>query len=306
MPIHVPVMLTEVVKFLEPKQGQIFIDATLGGGSYSQALAKRVSKNGLILSIDFDNKAIANFEKKIVKEGIKNIKTVCGNFANLLSFAKDYGIKENSCSGIVFDLGLSSDQLADKNRGFSFQLDGPLDMAFNKELNYRTIEIINNYPLSELIKIFKEYGGDPHAYRVARAIVSFRRREMIARVKQLVEIIEQAVPIYYLKKRIHPATRIFQALRIETNDELNSLKQALDDSLKLLKPEGKIVVVSFHSGEDRIVKHFFKDRADPYSDLGPVLKIITKKPIIPSQEEIKENPRSRSAKLRVAKKINNF
>ncbi len=313
MSVHKPVMIKEVLDFLNPQAGQTFIDCTLGAGHYSSEIAKLVRKKGKVLAIEWDSQAKERFDRLIKDENKLNIKTVLDNFANLKNIAKREKIDENSCSGIVFDLGLSSDQLADSSRGFSFQTDAPLNMAFSKELEGKTLEIVNNYSLKDLIKIFKDYGEDPHAYRVSRAIVSRRRKERIARVKQLLEIIESSLPIKTLKKKkIHPATLYFQALRIETNDELNNLLSALQSSLNLIKKGGKIVVVSFHSGEDRIVKNFFRDNAKSCkcrpndlicSCLGPRLKILTKKPLIATNEEIQNNPRSRSAKLRAAEKI---
>ncbi len=311
MSVHVPVMLAEVMAYLNPQPGEIFIDASLGGGSYSLALAKAVSQSGQVLSIDWDQSAIIRFRKLIKQQGILNIKTRLGNFAELAIIAKEQGISLNTCAGIVFDLGLSSDQLEDRNRGFSFQREAPLNMAFSEDLANQTIEIINNYSLPNLVEIFKKYGQSLHAYRVARAIVSFRRKERIVRVKQLVKLIEETVPASFLRKKIHPATLFFQALRIATNDELVNLNQALIASIDLLKSQGKIAVVSFHSGEDRLVKNFFRNQSRAClcspSDLvcnclEPKLKILTKKPLIPKTAEVEKNPRARSAKLRLAEK----
>lgn len=308
---HLPVMLKEVLDYLKPELGDIFIDGTLGGGSYSLALAKVVKDSGMILAIDLDEKAIERFEQKIKSTVNLNIKVSLGNFADIDLLAKKQGIKLNSCSGIVLDLGLSSFQLDDKERGFSFQGDGPLNMAFSEDLKQKTIEIVNNYSLSSLVKIFKEYGQTPHANRVARAIVSLRRKERIARVKQLIEIINGAVKSNQFKK-INPATLYFQALRIETNKELSNLKKFLPAAYQLLKKGGRLVIVSFHSGEDRIVKNFFKQESAncqcPKEKLicscqGPKLKVLTKKPIGPSLVEVRNNPRARSAKLRAAIKI---
>ncbi len=307
-------MIREVIDFLDPMPGQLFIDCTLGAGGYSKEIAQRIAGKGKLISIEWDKKAKERFDNYLKKNSKLKIKTVLDNFANLESIAEKEGIEKNTCSGIVFDLGLSSDQLADNERGFSFQGDGPLNMAFSQDLEGKTIEIVNNYSLKDLVKIFKEYGEDPHAFRVSRAIVFYRRKKRIARVKELVEIIESSLAIKNkAKKKIHPATLYFQALRITTNDELNNLKQALNASLELLKIGGKIVVVSFHSGEDRIVKNFFRSKSAKCqclpSDiictcLEPKLRVLTKKPLTATIEEINENPRSRSAKLRVVEKIN--
>ncbi len=307
-------MIKEVIDFLDPKSGQVFIDCTLGAGGYSREIAQRIGTKGKLISIEWDTKAKERFDRSIKKDSKLKIITVLDNFANLASIAEKEGIEKNTCSGIVLDLGLSSDQLADNNRGFSFQGDGPLNMAFSEELEGKTIEIVNNYSLKDLVKIFKEYGEDPHAFRVSRAIVFYRRKKKIARVKQLVEIIESTLAFKNLKKKkIHPATLYFQALRIATNDEFNNLKQALNSSLELLELGGKVVVVSFHSGEDRIVKNFFRSYSAKCQCLPsdiictckePKLKVLTKKPLSATLEEINENPRSRSAKLRVVEKIN--
>jgi 16S rRNA (cytosine1402-N4)-methyltransferase len=314
MSVHKPVMIKEVIDILDPMPGQLFIDCTLGAGFYSQEMAQRIGSKGKLVSIEWDKKAKERFDNLLKKNSKLQIKTVLDNFANLRNIAVKEGIEKNSCSGIVFDLGLSSDQLADNERGFSFQKDAPLNMAFSQDLEGKTLDIVNNYSLKDLVKIFKEYGEDPHAHRVSRAIVFYRRKKRIARVKQLIEIIENSVPIKNLrKKKIHPATLYFQALRIATNDELNNLKQALNASLDLLKIGGKIVVVSFHSGEDRIVKNFFRSKSAKCqclpsdlicSCLEPKLKVLTKKPLTATLEEIEENPRSRSAKLRAIEKIN--
>lgn len=304
MSVHIPVMLNEVIKYIAVSKNDIVIDCTLGGGSYTKAIAKIVGKNGLVLAIDLDKEAISRFKK----ESSLNVKIIEGNFADLENIALENNITYGTCKAIVFDLGLSSDQLADRKRGFSFQDDGPLDMSFSQDLNKETINIINSYSVDDLTSIFKNYSEDTHAYRVARAIVSFRRKERIVRVKQLVSIISEIVK----KGKIHPATKVFQALRIETNRELDNLKKALPSALKLLKKGGKIAVVSFHSTEDRIVKNFFRDMALNCNCLktdlickckGKQLEVLTKKPIIPSEEEVEDNKRARSAKLRVAKKL---
>lgn len=286
-------MLSEVLEYLKPTKGQKFIDGTLGGAGYTLALAKAVGSGGKILSIDLDQMAIDNAQEKINKLKLENIFLVKDNFKNLGKIVENKFPKDQKFDGLVFDLGLSSAQLDDENRGFSFKSTGPLDMAFGLGNDLSTEEIINNYSLLELTKIFQEYGEERNAYRYARAIVAARKLKRIKTVADLVSIIEELFPARFYHK-IHPATKLFQALRIETNAELVALSEVLPIAVSLLKSNGKIVLVSFHSGEDRIVKRFLKSRAD--------LKILTKRPLIPSDTEILNNPRARSAKFRAAQK----
>ncbi|MFA6513956.1 MAG: 16S rRNA (cytosine(1402)-N(4))-methyltransferase RsmH [Patescibacteria group bacterium] len=291
---HIPVMLSEVMEALNPKTGGVFIDCTLGGAGYTMALAKKVGSKGKILGIDLDKNALKNAKNKIKDSKLENIVLVQGNFKNLKEIiSKSFGAKQKF-DGIVFDLGLSSFQLDDENRGFSFKGERPLDMSFGSKSENDTVQIINNYSLLELTRIFREYGEEKMAYQIAKAIVEARKNKKIEKTSDLVHIIEDKIPLRF-RTKIHPATRIFQALRMETNTELKNLAEVLPQAVELLKKSGKIAVVSFHSGEDRIVKWFFK--GDEH------IKILTKKPLIPCAQESAENPRSRSAKLRIAEKI---
>lgn len=295
---HVPVMLNEVLEYLEPKPGEAFVDCTLGGAGYTLALAKAVGKKGQVLSLDLDALAIDNAQELIKNNSLENICLVQENFKNLLAVVQNNFPKDYKFNGLVLDLGLSSAQLDDSNRGFSFKGERPLDMSFGPASERSTVEIVNEYSLLELTRIFKEYGEEKRAYYIAKGIVAARRERAITSTGELVSIIEKIVPSRF-RSKIHPATRIFQALRIETNDELEALRSVLPDVLKILKPEGHLVVVSFHSGEDRIVKRFLKDSG--------AWKILTKRPITPSETEIQNNPRARSAKLRAAAvKLDNF
>ena len=322
-------MLNEVIDFLSPEKNQNFIDCTLGGAGYTVAIAKLILPKGKILSIDLDQMALKNAESVIKKENLRNIKIVHGNFKDISKILQNnWNNKQNiQINGIVFDLGLSSAQLQDERRGFSFQLDAPLDMAFggthhtshithhvslNNECS--TAEIVNNWGVAEIEKILKDYGEERFAKSIAKGIVDARKEGEIKKTKQLVGIIARAVPGKYRNnKKIHFATRTFQALRIATNDELNSLKKALPQALNILASGGRIAVISYHSLEDRIVKHFFKKESKdclcppefPVCVCGHKagLKIITKKALLPSNEEVKKNPRSRSAKMRVVEKI---
>lgn len=291
---HLPVLLKEIIDFLAPKKGQVFIDCTLDGGGHSEAILEKIGKRGKLLGIDIDPSAIEYSQKRLVHFGDR-IVFARGNFKNLKEIALRYGFRK--VSGILFDLGLSSLQLEDKTRGFSFSFDAPLDMRMGereKDASY----LVNNLSEGELARIFKEYGEERFAQRIARRITEERKKTPILRTFKLVEIIKKAIPPKVRWGRIHPATRVFQALRIATNSELENLHLALPRAIELLAPQGKIVVISFHSGEDRIVKNFFKEKGKEGK-----IKILTKKPIRSSFEEILKNPRSRSAKLRAASKL---
>ncbi len=294
---HVPVMLPEVGKYLHPRPGSFFLDCTLGGAGYTIALAKAVGSTGRVLAIDLDATAIKNATQKLKANNLDNVILVQDNFKNLSTIVSENLPAEQKFDGIVMDLGLSSAQLSDPERGFSFQGERPLDMAFGPLSAKSTEEIVNHYSLPDLTKIFREYGEEKEAYRIAKAIVNYRRTKRLKTTTDLVTIIEAVVPPRFYTK-IHPATRIFQALRMATNGELDNLTTVLPAALELLKPQGRLVVVSFHSGEDRIVKNFFRTAA-----LEEQLIILTKKPLIPTEAETQVNPRARSAKLRAAIKL---
>jgi 16S rRNA (cytosine1402-N4)-methyltransferase len=293
---HVPVMLQEAISFLDPKSGENFIDCTLGGAGYTLLIAKLVGPSGRVLGIDLDDLAIQNARDQIKEQKLNNIVLVQSNFKNLAA-AMALAFPDNrKISGIVFDLGLSSVQLDDEARGFSFKGDRPLDMSFGPENENSSEEIINSYPLLELTRIFREYGEERKAYYIAKKIVEARKKKRIKTTADLVAIVESVIPVRPWIK-IHPATKIFQALRMETNEELPALEEALGQAEKVLSPGGRLVVVSFHSGEDRIVKNFLRDRKNQS------FQILTKKPLIPGLDEADVNHRARSAKLRAALKI---
>jgi 16S rRNA (cytosine1402-N4)-methyltransferase len=308
---HIPVLLNEVMEALNPQAGQTYIDCTLGGASYTKALAQVLGKKGRVIAIDADEMAIKNAESIIKKNNFQNVTLVHNNFRNLADIAEEYDL--NEVDGIVFDLGLSSAQLDDESRGFSFQGDRPLDMAFGVGEVISTQKIINSSPLSELTRIFRELGEYPQAYRLAKEIIVARKHETIKTTKELVDIIIKITPARFLKTKIHPATRVFQALRLATNDESASLKDALVATLDILKVGGRLAVVSFHSGEDRIVKQWLKRESldcicpseAPVCVCGHKarFKPIIRKPLMAGEQELKANPRSRSAKLRVSEKI---
>lgn len=291
---HTSVMLDEILNYLKPKEGNKYIDCTLGGAGYTIALAKVVGARGQVIGIDLDELAIKNAQVLINEQKFQNITLINDNFKNLKTIISENISGDAKFDGIVFDLGLSSAQLDDEARGFSFKGERPLDMSFGSANQKSTEQIVNHYDLLELTRIFREYGEEKHAYRIAKAIVSARKLQRLKTTADLVAVIEESIPFRY-RSKIHPATRVFQALRMETNEELTSLAEVLPDAIKLLKPSGRLVVVSFHSGEDRIVKRFLKGEAG--------IKILTKRPIVPLESEIEGNSRSRSAKLRAAEKI---
>ncbi len=309
-------MLGEVVRSLNLQKGKNYIDCTLGGAGYTLEIAKRIGE-GKVLGIDIDAQAIKNAEEKIKKTKIKNIILANDNFKNLSRIVQENFSQEriSNIGGIVFDLGLSSAQLEDGGRGFSFLVDAPLVMSFSQTVEKkRTAEyILDSYSEKELAEIFEKYGEERFAKRIAREIKKQKKISSIKTTFQLVEIIKKAVPKKFHFSRIHPATKVFQALRIAVNDELTNLLLVLKESLTLLSPGSRLVVVSFHSLEDRIVKNFFRQEAKdcicPPSypacrcQHKARLKILTKKVIKPTEQEIEINSRSRSAKLRIAEKI---
>ncbi|HOZ53264.1 MAG TPA: 16S rRNA (cytosine(1402)-N(4))-methyltransferase RsmH [bacterium] len=295
---HIPVMLKEIIELLNIKKGGQYIDGTLGGGGYTRAISQAIGERGKILSIDLDPLAIDNFSK----DKLENVVVINDNFSNIKEVVlnnKKFLLKDKF-DGIVVDLGLSSAQLEDDERGFSFQHDSNLDMSFGPQIENSTYWIVNNYQPSDLERIIKEYGEESWARKIAEHIVVYRKKKRIETTQELAEIIAGAIPRKFWAKRIHPATKTFQALRIETNQELESLKEFLPQAIELLDKGGRLVIVSFHSLEDRIVKNYFRDLG---RSENPNIKILTPKPLIPGNQEIEENYRSRSAKLRAIEKI---
>ena len=291
--MHKPVLLKEVLDYLNPQPGENFIDCTFGFGGHSLEILKKNKPGGKVLGIEQDKEILEKFTNKN-----KRLDLIDGNFNNLKEIVKnDRFFKLNKINGILFDLGVSSWHFDESGRGFSFQTDEPLIMNCSED-GLSAEEIINQWPKEELIRIFREYGEERFTNHIAEEIYQRRKIEKIKTTKQLVNVIGSAIPGRYRHGRIHFATRVFQALRIAVNDELDNLKRALPQALEVLEKDGRIVVISFHSLEDRIVKNFFRDSSKEDS-----LKILTKKPIIPSEDEVNLNFRSRSAKLRAAIKI---
>ena len=301
---HIPVLTKEVLHYLNFKKGGgVYIDCTLGGGGHSKAILKNIYPDGLLIDIDQDIEAI-EAAKVELKNFLGKVKLVKGNFKNLEDILSD--LKLEAVSGIIFDLGVSSHQLKEKERGFSFREDSHLDMRMDQTQKFDASILINRYTEKELIGIFERYGEERLSKRIARLIVTERQKKPITTTRQLADLVIRALPKTKKRKkwRIHPATRVFQAIRIEVNQELKALEKGLNQAINVLDDKGRICVISYHSLEDRIVKNLFKEvKREGIAQKNYGLKILTKKPIRPSSEEVKKNPKARSAKLRVAEKI---
>lgn len=287
---HTPVMLKEVLDYLEIKPGHWYVDCNLGGGGHTKGI---LDKGGKVLGIDLDPDAIAEATKNFAQS--KNLILVQENFSHLARLAP---LAPLAPSGILFDLGVSTHQLETPERGFSFNIDAPLDMRMDPKSTIVTAaDLVNGLYEKELAELFWNLGEENFSRPIAKRIVEARQKKKIETTNELAQVI-LSVRRRTPADRTHPATRVFQALRIAVNDELNSLKIALPQALEVLAPGGRIAVISFHSLEDRMVKDFFRDEEDKGS-----IEIITKKPVTPSEEEVEKNPRSRSGKLRVAEKL---
>lgn len=287
---HIPVLQGEVIKYINLSNGKTIVDCTLGGGGHAQALLEKSqpqNPNLKIIGIDQDVDALEEARKNLAQ--YDNIEFIHANFSEISK------VITVPVDGFLFDLGVSSHQIDEVSRGFSIREDGPLDMRMDKNQKLTAYDVVNGYSKEELARIFFEYGEERFAKRVSNAIWGMRGAGGIKTTFQLKEIIEKAIPTW--KKR-ESVTRIFQAIRIEVNDELRSLAKALESAVLKLKPQGRIVVISYHSLEDRIVKRFFKAK-----EKDGILKILTKKPVVPGIGEIEANRRAKSAKLRCAEKI---
>lgn len=297
--IHKSVLLQQSVEGLDLKKGDIFVDATLGGGGHSEAVCT-LGLDVTVIGIDADPKAIERSSARLAKMGCKTFFKL-SNFRHIDTVLAELGFAQ--VDKIFFDLGLSSQEIQESGRGFTFQKNEPLLMTFSAEPKPEDLtarEIVNTWDQENIETIIKSYGEERYARRIARMIVEHRAKKPIETTFDLVEIIKMATPSAYHRGRIHPATRTFQALRMTVNDEVRALTDGLEKAFEHLKPNGRIAVISFHSIEDRIVKHYFKKLIDE-----GLAERITKKPIIPTDDEIAENPRSRSAKLRIISKIKN-
>jgi 16S rRNA (cytosine1402-N4)-methyltransferase len=288
--VHVPVMREEVLRGLNLKKNGIYIDATLGLGGHAEGILQD-SGGCTLVGIDRDGEALAAAKERL--QGFENVYLARDKFSHMKGVAAGFGVSQ--VDGILLDLGVSTLQLKDKGRGFSFLKDEPLDMRMNPEQELTAGIIVNTYPEKQLADIIWKYGEERNSRRIARALVRRRCKKPVLTCRELADIIEKTIG---RRGRIHPATRTFQALRIEVNSELDELSMAVENGAQLLKEGGRLCVISYHSLEDRIVKHAYKRLAEE-----GMLRIITKKPLRPEQEEIKINPSSRSAKLRVSERI---
>lgn len=292
MAFHRSVLLDEVLSYLDVQKGQRYVDATLGGGGHSKLI---IDQGGEVLGIDVDPEALA-YSHQELKAGFRGVQ---GNFAHLKEICEQQ--QWTQVDGVLFDLGVSSHQFDTPERGFSFRSDSLLDMRMEPTLGVTARDLINALSEKELTHLFQKYGEERYAHRIAKKIVTSRVLKTIETTRELASLIEQTLgfnPAQRGKRPIHPATRVFQSLRIVVNSELDSLEAALPQALEILHPGGKIVVISFHSLEDRIVKVFMREQAQLRK-----LTILTQKPVEASDAEVAQNPRSRSAKLRAAKKV---
>ena len=306
---HVSVLLNECIDNLNIKPDGVYVDCTMGGAGHSKEIVKRLSSEGLFIGFDQDKNAIATAKERLA-EYRDRVKFVHSNFENIKEELEKIGV--HKIDGVLADLGVSSHQLDEADRGFSYMQDAPLDMRMDVRKDFSAYNVVNEYTEEELAKIIKDYGEDNWAKRIAKFIVEGRAEKPIETTGELVDIIKKAIP---KKARIdgpHPAKRTFQAIRIEVNNELGVITKMIDDACSIMNPGGRICIITFHSLEDRIVKNEFKYLSldcvcppeMPFCQCDKVseVKVITRKPILPSKEEIEMNPRSRSAKLRVAEK----
>ena len=305
---HISVLLNESISSLKLKENSVIVDATLGYGGHSSNILDRISK-GYLFAFDQDSEAIRHSADRLSKIGT-NFTIVKSNFVHMKEELAKLGVSE--VDGILFDLGVSSPQLDDEERGFSFHNDAKLDMRMDREQKLTAYEVVNTYSKEDLAKIFYKYGEDKFSNNIAKKICEYRKNKPIETTLELVEVIKTAVPMKF-KIDKHPARQIFQAIRIEVNKELDVLEPALEQALDLIKVGGRVAVITFHSLEDRIVKNYFKEKTKIDERLKgmpnipeeylPNFKLVENKAIVPSEEEIKNNPRARSSKLRVIERI---
>ena len=312
MTIHKSVLLREAVEGLNLKKGAVVVDATLGGGGHSVEILEKIGENGKLIAIDVDDEAIKMFSSEFNnrKPGAGNF-LVRDNFVNLKSILGGLGVE--TVDAVLADLGFSSDQLEDSKRGISFLKDSPLDMRLSLNTEITAKEIVNSYEQNELESILKVYGEEKFARAIARKIVERRKNKTIETTLELAEIIRSAVPESYRHRKISPETKTFQAIRIEVNRELENLKKFIPQAIDILASGGRLGIITFHSLEDRIVKNMFRENArgcicprdfpECRCTHKSKVKIITRKPIVPDEREIKKNPRARSAKLRICEKM---
>ncbi|WP_041644481.1 16S rRNA (cytosine(1402)-N(4))-methyltransferase RsmH [Mahella australiensis] len=307
---HKPVLVEEVMQYMSCRKGGIYIDGTIGGGGHALEICRRIDGDGLLIGIDKDDEALAHAAETL-KEYSSCVRLIKGDFRYMKALVN--GIEVNEVDGVLLDLGVSSHQLDDAGRGFSYNAEAVLDMRMDKQQLLTAKDVVNTYDEKRLYEIIKDYGEERWAKRIASFIVKERQRYPIETTGQLVEVIKRAIPAAARREGPHPARRTFQAIRIEVNDELNSIKEGLIQAMDCLKPGGRLCVISFHSLEDRLVKDTFRRWQNPCTcppdtplcvcGNKPVAAIVTKKPVIATPDEVESNPRARSAKLRVCEKL---
>lgn len=307
---HIPVLLNEVLAYLAPERGGIFVDGTLGGGGHAEAVLSRLPQTGSLIGIDRDWEAVHAAGDRLASYGSR-FTALHGNFFDMRALLAEQGV--TSVNGILLDLGVSSHQLDKQERGFSYKSDAPLDMRMDQSAGLSAKDVVNTYPESELTRIFFEYGEERFSRKIAEKICRTREQYPIETTLQLAQLVREAIPGKYRNEPQHPARRTFQALRIEVNGELRGLNQAVEDACDLLQKGGRLCIITFHSLEDRIVKQAFRRFENPCTcppsapicicGKEPKAKILTKKPLTASEEEEAQNSRSTSAKLRSIEKI---
>ena len=308
---HITVLLHETIDQLDVQPDGIYVDATLGGAGHSEYLLSKLGDKGHLYTFDQDQTAIDNAQKRLAPYIERGMVTfIKDNFRNLKTRLNEVGVEK--IDGICYDLGVSSPQLDERERGFSYKQDAPLDMRMNQEASLTAYQVVNHYPYNDLVRIFFKYGEDKFSKQIARKIEQAREIKPIETTTELAEIIKSAKPAKELKKKGHPAKQIFQAIRIEVNDELGAADESIQQAIDLLAVGGRISVITFHSLEDRLTKQLFKEASTvdvpkglPFipDDLQPKLELVSRKPILPSKEELEANNRAHSAKLRVARKV---
>ena len=308
---HVTVLLHEAIDQLGIKPNGVYVDATLGGAGHSEYLLSKLEKNGHLYAFDQDWTAIEHARKRLasyVEQGM--VTFINDNFRHLKERLHELGVEE--IDGICYDLGVSSPQLDERKRGFSYKQDAPLDMRMNQDAKLTAYAVVNQYSYHDLVRIFFKYGEDKFSKQIARKIEQMREKKPIETTTELAEIIKSVKPAKELKKKGHPAKQIFQAIRIEVNDELGAADESIQQAMDLLAVDGRISVITFHSLEDRLAKQLFKvastvevPKGLPFipEELQPKMKLVTRRPMLPSQDELDKNNRSHSAKLRVAQKV---
>jgi len=296
--LHRPVLLPEILEYLKCAPSRIYVDGTVGSGGHARAILERSSPTGRLIGLDWDEQAIRRAQENLSDFG-KRVELRQKNFKELKSVLESLSLK--AVDGILLDLGVSTEQLEDQERGFSFRWDSPLDMRMSRQIKTTAYDLLRKLPAPEIYRILREYGEERWAKRIARAIVHRRQIKPLSTTRELVELVEKSVPYY--GGRIHPATRTFQGLRMAVNDELGNLKSFLNQCPGLLFPEGRLCIISFHSLEDRMVKGQFRQWAKGPKDTPLSFRMLTPRPVVPSSEEIFLNPKARSAKLRVVEKL---